>query len=221
MLVVVQLLFASLAIAGRFVLPHFPAGALVTVRVLGATLVLLALNAALGGRWVRDRRDLLRLAILGMLGIAANQTLFLYGLRHTTAINATILVTTVPVFTVLGSVLTRREPPSLLKFAGIALAGAGAVYLIGPDRISLAPEVALGNALIVLGMICYATYFLYSKSVLGRYGSITASFYVMLFASFGVLPFGVVAARNLDLQSVSGTVWLWVAYIVVFPTILT
>src|SRR5688500_10248815 len=86
-LVVVQLLFASLAIAGRFVLPHFPAGALVTARVLGATLVLLALNTIIGGPWVRDRRDLLRLAILGMLGIAANQTLFLYGLRQTTAIN--------------------------------------------------------------------------------------------------------------------------------------
>ena len=72
-LVVVQLLFASLAVAGRFVLPHFPAGALVTVRVLGATVVLLALNAIIGGRWIRDRRDLLRLALLGMLGIAANQ----------------------------------------------------------------------------------------------------------------------------------------------------
>ncbi|HEX7336358.1 MAG TPA: DMT family transporter [Gemmatimonadales bacterium] len=220
-LVVVQLLFASLAIAGRFVLPHFPAGALVTVRVLGAAVVLLALNAALGGRWVRDRRDLLRLAVLGMLGIAANQTLFLYGLRHTTAINATILVTTVPVFTVLGSVLTGREPPSLLKFAGIALAAFGAVYLIGPDRISLAPDVALGNALIVVGMMCYAAYFLYSRSVLGRYGSITVSLYVMLFASFGVLPFGIAAVRDLDFSSISGTVWLWVGYIVVFPTILT
>ena len=31
------------------VLPHFPAGALVTVRVLGATLVLLALMVATGG----------------------------------------------------------------------------------------------------------------------------------------------------------------------------
>src|SRR5207253_6926379 len=103
-LVVVQLLFASLAIAGRFVLPHFPAGALVCFRVLGATAVLCLINAATRGAWVRDRRDLLRLAVLGMLGIAANQTLFLYGLRHTTAINATILVTTVPVFTVLGSV---------------------------------------------------------------------------------------------------------------------
>ncbi len=188
-LVVVQLLFASLAIAGRFVLPLFPAGVLVTVRVLGATLVLLALNTILGGRWVWDWRDLLRLATLAMLGIAANQTLFLYGLRHTTAINATILVTTVPVFTVLGSVLLGREPPSLLKFAGIALAGLGAIYLIGPDRISLAPEVALGNAL--------------------------------FFASFGVLPFGLMDVQQMSLPQISGTVWLWVAYIVIFPTILT
>jgi drug/metabolite transporter (DMT)-like permease len=220
-LVVVQLLFASLAIAGRFVLPHFPAGALVTVRVLGATLVLLGLNIATGGERVRDRRDLLQLAGLGMLGIAANQTLFLYGLRHTTAINATILVSTVPVFTVLGSVLTRREPASLLKFAGIALAGIGAVYLIGPDRISLTPDVALGNALIVVGMICYAIYFLYSKSILRRYGSVTVSFYVMFFASFGVLPFGIDAAQGMSFREISATVWIWVAYIVVFPTIVT
>ena len=220
-LVVVQLLFASLAIAGRLVLPHFPAGALVTVRVLGATVVLLALNLAAGGDRVHDRRDLLQLAVLGMLGIAANQTLFLYGLRHTTAINATILVTTVPVFTVLGSVLTRREPASFLKFAGIALAGLGAVYLIGPERISVAPQAALGNALIVLGMICYAAYFLYSKSILRRYGSVTVSFYVMFFASFGVLPFGIDAVQEMSFRDISATVWIWVGYIIVFPTIVT
>jgi drug/metabolite transporter (DMT)-like permease len=220
-LVVVQLLFASLAIAGRFVLPHFPAGALVCFRVLGATAVLFLVNAAAGGRWVRDRRDLFRLAVLGMLGIAANQTLFLYGLQRTTAINATILVTTVPVFTVLGSVLSRREPPSTLKFAGIALAGMGTVYLIGPDRISLAPDVALGNALIVLGMLCYAAYFLYSRSVVSRYGPTTVSFYVMLFACFGVLPFGLTAWQDIRMSEISGSVWLWVGYIVVFPTILT
>ncbi len=220
-LVVVQLLFASLAIAGRFVLPHFPAGALVCFRVLGATAVLFLVNAATGGQWVRDRGDLLRLAVLGLLGIAANQTLFLYGLRHTTAINATILVTTVPVFTVLGGVLTRREPPSALKFAGIGLAALGTIYLIGPDRISLAPDVALGNALIVLGMVCYAAYFLYARSVVGRYQPITVSFYVMLFASFGVLPFGVIAMRSLQLSTISGPVWLWVGYIVIFPTIVS
>jgi drug/metabolite transporter (DMT)-like permease len=106
-------------------------------------------------------------------------------------------------------------------FAGVALAALGTVYLIGPDRISLAPDVALGNALIVLGMICYAAYFVYSKSVVGRYDSVTVSFYVMLFASLGVLPLGLSALHDVRLSVVSGIVWGWVAYIVVFPTILT
>jgi drug/metabolite transporter (DMT)-like permease len=219
--VIVQLLFASLAIAGRFVLPHFPAGALVCFRVVGATAVLLLVNAATGGGWIRDPRHLVRLAVLGLLGIAANQSLFLYGLRHTTAINATILVTTVPVFTVLGSVLTGREPASRPMFAGVALAGAGAIYLIGPDRFSLAPDVALGNALIVLGMICYAAYFVYSKSVVGRYNPVTVSFYVMLFATLAVLPLGIQSVATMRFTEVSASIWWWVGYIVLFPTILT
>jgi drug/metabolite transporter (DMT)-like permease len=220
-LVAVQFMFASLAIAGRYVLPHFPAGALVCFRVFGATLVLFGINLIARKSWVRNLPDLGRLAALGLLGIAANQTLFLYGLQHTTAINATILVTTVPVFTVLGLVLTGREAASPLMLAGVALAAGGAVYLIGPDRISLAPDLALGNTLIVLGMICYAAYFVYSKSVVGRYDSITVSFYVMLFAAFGVLPFGVTALRDLQFSALSGPVWVWVVYIVIFPTILT
>lgn len=220
-LVVVQVLFASLAIAGRYVLPEFPAGLLVTVRVLGAAAVLLAVNAARGGPWVTNRRDLIDLAVLGSLGIAANQSLFLFGLKYTTAINATILVTTVPVFTVLGSVLLGREPPSAWKFAGIALAALGCIYLIGPYRISLAPDAALGNLLIVIGMLCYATYFLLAKPMMARYDSITVSAYVMLFAIAGVLPLGLISLRTFDLGGVRGPVWAWVGFIVVGPTILT
>lgn len=214
-------MFASLAIVGRYVLPHVPAGVLVCLRVIGAAGALGAINAATGGSRVRDRRDLLRIALLGLLGISANQTLFLYGLQHTTAINATILVTTVPVFTVLGSVLLRREAPSALKFAGISLAGAGAIWLIGPDRVSLAPATALGNALILAGMACYATYFLYSKPVLARYGSLTVSSYAMLFAIVGVLPFGIMSGMGLAWSTIPGRVWVLVAYIVLFPTLLT
>jgi len=220
-LVLVQFLFASLAIAGRIVLPRFPPGVLVCFRVFGATAVLLILNFLAGGTWVRNLRDLWRLAVLGLLGIAANQTLFLYGLRQTTAINATILVTTVPVFTVLGSVLVGNESASALKFSGIILAALGTVYLIGPDRISLAPHLALGNALIVLGMMCYAAYFIYSKSVVNRYGPVTVSFYVMLFAGFGVLPFGIAGIRQMRISELEPAIWWWVGYIVIFPTILT
>lgn len=217
----VQVLFAGLAIAGRYVLPEFPAGLLVTVRVLGAAAVLVLVNLLRRGRWVTDRRDLWQLALLGWLGISANQSLFLFGLKHTTAINATILVTTVPVFTVLGSVLIGREPPSFLKFTGIALAAIGTIYLIGPDRITLDPGAALGNLLIVTGMVCYAAYFLMAKPMMARYDAITVSTYVMLFAIIGVLPVGLLAGRGFDLAGVRAPVWGWVAFIVIGPTILT
>ncbi len=167
------------------------------VRVLGAAAVLLAVLGLRGGPWVRDRRDLRTLWVLGLLGIAANQGLFVAGLARTTAINATILVTTVPVLTVLGSVLTGREPASALKLAGIGLAAAGTVYLIGPDRITLAPEAALGNT---------------------RYDSLTVSTHVMTFAIAAVLPVGVVALHDVDPAAIDPGIWGWVAYIVAFPT---
>jgi drug/metabolite transporter (DMT)-like permease len=85
----------------------------------------------------------------------------------------------------------------------------------------LAPDAALGNALIVIGMICYAAYFLYSKSILRRYDSVTVSLYVMFFASFGVLPFGIGAVQQMSFRDISTTVWVWVGYIVVFPTIVS
>jgi drug/metabolite transporter (DMT)-like permease len=43
----------------------------------------------------------------------------------------------------------------------------------------------------------------------------------MSFASFAVLPFGLREVGRMTLPQISGTVWLWVAYIVIFPTILT
>lgn len=220
-LVLVQVMFASLAVVGRLILPVVPAGVLVTFRILGAAAALLLFNALRGGPWLRDRRALGRIALAGLLGVTANQSLFLFGLRHTTAVNATILVTTVPVFTVLGSLLLGLERPSALKLAGIALAAVGAVVLVDPLRLTLGPGEALGNLLILFGMMCYAAYFLVSKPVVTRHDPVTVSAYVMLFSAVGVLPIGVPALAQADLTGIPDRIWWLVAYVVVFPTIFT
>jgi drug/metabolite transporter (DMT)-like permease len=219
-LIAVQILFASLAITGRIVLPVFPAAGLALVRTGGAAVTLLALCRLQGLPAIRDRRDLARLACFGLLGIGINQTLYLFGLRHTTAINATILVTTTPVFTVLGSVLLRLEPPSPAKLAGIALAALGSVWLIGPDRIRLDPETTLGNATIVVAMVAYAAYFIGTKPLVGRYPPLTVSAYVMLFGALGVLPVGIPALLHADLATVRTPIWWLIGYTVVGPTVL-
>ncbi len=218
-LVLVQIFFASLAIIGRFVLPVVPPAALVTFRIFGAAAALLLVNLMRGGPWISDRRALMRAAFAGWLGVTANQSLYLFGLQHSTAVNATILVTTAPVLTVLGSLLLGLERPSALKLAGIGLAGLGALYLVDPARLSFSSGVALGNLLILLGMACYAAYFLVSKPLVARYDSITASTYVMLFAALGVLPLGVPALIGADFHAVNATIWWLVAYVVIGPTI--
>lgn len=218
-LILVQVLFASLAVVGRLVLPVVPPGLLVTFRILGAAVALFAFSAIRRGPWISDRSVLLRIAICAWLGVTANQTLFLFGLRQSTAVNATILVTTVPVFTVLGSLLLRVETPSPLKLSGIALAAAGAIYLVGPERLSMAHGVALGNLFILLGMMAYAAYFLLSKPIVTRHDPITVSTYVMLFAAVGVLPIGIPSLLASNLAGVSRTTWMLVAYLVLGPTI--
>lgn len=218
MLILVQALMASLAIAGKLVMQEIPPGVLILARIGGAATVLAVAHRALRLQPVRDRADLRSLALMGLLGVAANQSLFLLGLRHTTAVNATILVTLVPVFTVLGSLLFRKESPSTSKVLGILLAGSAAVYLIGPDRVSLAPGLALGNAMIVVAMMAYAAYLVLVRRMLDRYSAITVSYYVMLFGAIGVLPGGWYGLHQLG--PVHARSWLLVGYIVLFPTIL-
>lgn len=212
-------MFASLAVVGRVVLPVVPPGALVSFRIFGAAGAMLAFNAVRGGPWIRDRRALLRLAIAGLLGITLNQGLYLFGLKHTTAVNATILVTTVPIWTLIGSLLLGLERPSPQKLLGIVLAGAGAVYLIGPDRLTLEPGVALGNLLILLGMMCFGAYFLVSKPLLTKYDPMSVSTYVMMFAAVGILPVAVPSFATADLHQVTPRIWWMVLYLVLFPTI--
>ena len=77
-LLVVQALFAMLHVAGKIVLAELSPLALAGTRVAIATPLLL-LYAWRHDRTIPARSDWPRLALLGLLGILANQTLFLLG----------------------------------------------------------------------------------------------------------------------------------------------
>ena len=218
-LVLVQVMFASMAIAGKLVFPEIPPQGLVVIRVGGACAVLLLAFLITGRGKVRSGRDWFMLAVVGFLGVTANQSLFLMGLERTTAINASILVTTVPVFTVLYSVLGRQEKASGSKIGGIVLAGLGVVYLIGPDRVSMAPNLAVGNGLVVMAMACYAGFLVLSKPLLRRYDTLTVIVWAMLFGLLGTLPVGLATLSRVSPTEVPAGIWAVVAYIVLVPTI--
>ena len=219
-LVTVQFLFASLSIAAKFVLPGIPPSGIVFCRITGAALAFVVIKAVTVREEVTDRRDLLTLAGLALVGVVLNQLLFLEGVRRTTAINANILITTIPAFTLAIAILLRRERASVAKVLGILCAAAGALYLIGLDRLRLDPATAFGNALIVCNTSLYAFYLVLSKRLLERYHPVTVVTYVFLFGALLIAPFGVAALRDVHFATQPPAVLIGLVYIVVFPSIL-
>jgi drug/metabolite transporter (DMT)-like permease len=103
----------------------------------------------------------------------------------------------------------------------VAVAALGTIYLIGPDRVSLAPDVALGNVLVLLGMAFNALAFLLSKQMLERYSPVTVAFCLTLTGLIGVLPLGINAAGSVHPEFLDTRLLLWLAYMTVFPTTVT
>jgi len=220
-LVLVQMIYASGVIVGKFLLPIVPAPVIVTLRMIVATLVFFIAHRAIKGTTPRTMSDWSKFAMLGVLGGAGNQLLILLGLTRTTAINAAILIPMIPIFTVVFGWALVGDRPSGLKWSGVAVAALGTIYLIGPDRVSLAPDVALGNVLVLLGMAFNALAFLLSKQMLERYSPVTVAFCLTLTGLIGVLPLGVNAAGSVHPELLNTRLLLWLAYMTVFPTTVT
>ena len=220
-LLVVQIIYASGVIVGKFMLPIVPASVIVTMRMIVATAAFFAAHRIIGGKAPRNPEDWVKFALLGILGGAGNQFLILLGLTRTTAINAAILIPMIPIFTVIFGWLLKRDRPSPLKWLGVAVAALGTVYLIGPDRVSMGSGVALGNLLVLAGMAFNALAFLLSKEMLERYAPVTVAFCLTVAGLIGILPFGLGAVDSVNQGALTPRLWLWLAYMVVFPTTVT
>ena len=214
-MIAVQFFFASLTVVAKFVLPSISPAGIVFFRVTGAAVAFGVIHRLLVHERVTDRRDLATLVGLAMLGVVMNQLLFLEGVKRTTAINTNILVTTVPAFTLAIALVLGRERATWPKIGGIVLAAAGALYLIGPDRIRLDPTTAFGNALVACNTASYGAYLVLSKRMLERYHPLTVVTHVFLFGAVIVTPIGLVALRHVDLADVPSGALLGLGYIVV------
>jgi len=218
-LIAVQVMFATWPVLGKIALRTLPSLSLVGFRVLGAALALTALGLVTRKLGRIGRKDWLLLVASSLLGIVLNQWLFVKGLSLTTAVNATLLGTTIPVFTLLVSLVLGNDRASVRQVLGILLAGAGVVYLIGPDRADFSHGSRLGDLLIITNSLCYGTYIAISKRLVSRYNALTVITWIFLVGCVPAVPVGVVSLSKISVAAVPVPVWLAVAYIILFATV--
>ncbi len=217
-LLAVQLMFASLSIAGKIALRELGPFALISARASAAAVILVAVRALLRPRERVAARDLPELAAYAFFGITANMLLFIAGLARTTATNAIVIGTTIPVFTVGVAVALRKEAATATKVVGLLVACAGAMVIVGAGRFEAGGARLFGNLCLVGNSLSFAIYLVISRRLLTKYSPMTVVTWTLVFGAIGILPFGarafVAAAPHLSPRA-----WACIAYIIVFPTV--
>lgn len=219
-LIAVQLMFASWAIVGKIVLQSMSSVSLVGIRICGAAIVFTVLQRNLSGLLHLPKRVIAWLGLSSLLGIAINQLLFVKGLSLTTAINATLLSTTIPVFALAISIALGHERASLRHLVGIILAISGVVYLVDPWQANFSAQTTLGNILCVISSLLYGAYIAVSRNLVRRYGALRVTTWIFQISAITTFPLAVYAWSGSGLELVSGKTWLAVVYIVLVPTVM-
>ncbi|HEX2201948.1 MAG TPA: DMT family transporter, partial [Longimicrobium sp.] len=216
-LLLVQVFFATLPIAVKIALRDLSSPALALLRVAGAALLFVALQSALVRERVRGARDYLLLAVYAVFGVVLNQLLYITALTLTTATAAQMMVTAGPALTLLIAIVARKETATARKWTGIALAGSGALYLVGVGAGEGAGS-ALGNFLALLNVAAYSVYLVVSRGLLRKYDALTVITWVFVFGAVGIFPWGIAPALR-EAPGVTAATWAALAYIVVLPTV--
>ncbi len=224
-------LFAHLALLGanliyainysfaKDVMPDFimPSG-FILLRVIGA-LLLFALSYFLFVKEKVERKDIFRLAICGVFGVAINQLLFFEGLNLTTPINAAIVMTTNPILVIFLSFLIIKEPITFNKSAGILLGLVGAFILIlKGGSIDFSSNYQIGNLFVFINAVSYGLYLVIVKPMMEKYNPITVMFYVFGFGFLYVIPFGFSNLADVKWAIIPSNIYWEIAFVVVCTT---
>ncbi|KAB2880876.1 DMT family transporter [bacterium] len=219
-LLFVSAVFGINSVTAKIALQEIDPMALVCIRIFIAAVILYALHRVFIKEKIRSLRDYIELAFFSVFGIIINQTLFLKGLALTTAINATVLVTTIPVVTIVIAIIMGREKISFRKIVGSLISFAGVILLLGAERIDLNNQFFVGNVLVFINAVSFGVYLVISKNILKRYHPATVTTWTFIFGGIGVMPFGIDKAIHLPYAEISMTAWFCVAFLILFSSVI-
>ena len=192
--------------------------AFIFVRVLGAIFLFWLLKTTV--KESIEKKDYPRLLLCGLLGVATNQLLFFHGLNLTSPIDASIIITSIPVMVLIFSAIILKEKITSNKILGLIIGGIGAVILISYGNKSGGTSSILGNLFIFLNACSYGLYLVIVKPLMKKYNSLTVISWVFLFGFLFVFPFGINDVLATDFASWSINTYLAVGFVVVFTTFL-
>jgi drug/metabolite transporter (DMT)-like permease len=207
--------WASAFPAIRIALTAYGPAQLAFFRFLAAGVVLLGVGAAARLR-PPPLRDMLRIALLGVLGIAIYAVALGYGQKQVPAGSASLLIASAPVWMVVIAAAIGRERPTARTLLGIGISFSG-VVLIAAGRglgLSFGPHAAA----VLAAALATAAYNVAQRPLVARYGALRFTIVAVWGAALALLP----AAGGLvgTIRAAPLPATLAIVYLAIFPAAL-
>jgi O-acetylserine/cysteine efflux transporter len=177
-------------------LAHLPPLALVSLRYVGAA-PFFALF--LIGRRFPSPRALGAMALLSALGLAAGQVLQILGVQRTSAAVATIILATIPIFTVVLAVARLHQKIRPHHVAGLSVALAGIALTTASTTTSVTGFTAAavtGDIFLLLSSIFIAAYYVLGTELAISEGVMVVSAWSTIFGALFLSPLAVWDVRQ-------------------------
>ncbi len=163
-------------------------------------------------RWP-ERRDVVQLALLGLIGNGLYQLFFILGMARTRAGIAALVVAAGPAYIALISHWLGRERLPARGWAGIVLQLAGVACVVGSTHgLDAARDAMFGAALIALGSLMWAIFSVLLQPYTVRAHPIHLSAITMASGALFLLLVATPALRRLDVAAIALPEWGAVVY---------
>ncbi|MDR7002554.1 DMT family transporter [Neobacillus niacini] len=194
----------------------YTAGHLVLIRYLIAS-GLFAIYALLPGVKFRlpKKEDLLRILLLGWVGISIYHIGVTFGEQTVSAGTAGMLVASAPIFTALIAVFVLKERLGAAGWIGLAIGFIG-IALVSIGTTGPSQSISKGAFLILMAAVATSVLFAFQKPLLRRYSSIELTAYFSWAATIPFLLFLPGLFHGIQQASVEAN--LSAIYIGIFPT---
>lgn len=225
LLVLCVLFWSANFVIGRFVAGEIEPLELAFFRWFGVFLMTLPFLVLHVKRlWVTLKAHLGILLVLSFLGIASFNTLLYVGLQYTTATNALLINSSIPILILFFSFAILKKKITPLQALGIVLSTFGVVFLVlkGEWQTLLVLDFNRGDFWVIGSSLCWA---LYSVLVKFRPQHISSFEFFVTIVALGVmmlLPFYMAQGYTLEREwSVIKHYYGVIAYVVLFTSILS
>lgn len=194
----------------------------ILLRVLGAAILFWILSFW-GPKEKIATSDWPRILGCTIFGMVINMLLFFKGLSLTTPINSSVIITISPILVLILAAVLIKERITVLKTAGIftGLAGAIALVLFSKETTSNAPNIPLGNILVIINALSYGLYLILVKPLTAKYHPITLMKWLFLFAVIINLPITIKEFMEVEWTTLPSHAILRMGFVVVGTTFLT